>query len=141
VPGACSVIWQDPVATPLLPDSDAWHERVPSLTVTVPAGAGSPLPVNWPVTCTAAVTGWPATGFEVVEVIVVEDGAWLTLLLSYSHHGRIRPASRPHSACSQVPHPSASTGSATHLQGTVPYLRKHGEAPSFALRLATAVHG
>ena len=58
------MIWQDPVATPLLPDSDAWHDRVPSLTVTVPDGAGSPPLVNWPVTWTVVVTGWPTTGFE-----------------------------------------------------------------------------
>ena len=67
---------------PLLPDSDAWQERVPSLTVTVPVGAGSPLPVNSPFTRTAAVTGWPTTGFEVVEVIEVEDGAWPTVTVA-----------------------------------------------------------
>ena len=67
---------------PLLPDRDAWHDRVPSLTVTVPVGAGSPLPVNWPVTWTAVVTGWPTTGLGVVEVIEVEDGAWPTVTVA-----------------------------------------------------------
>ena len=37
-----------PGAMPSLPDSDAWHERVPSLTVTVPVGVGSPLPWTRP---------------------------------------------------------------------------------------------
>ena len=61
------------MATPLLPDSGAWHERVPSLTVTVPVGVGSPAPVDWPATWTVVVIGWPTTGLAVVEVIEVED--------------------------------------------------------------------
>jgi hypothetical protein len=39
------VIWQDPVAVPLLPDSDTWHDWVSSLTVTVPVGAATSLAV------------------------------------------------------------------------------------------------
>ena len=73
------MIWHDPVATPLLPDSGAWHERVPSLTVTVPVGVGSPAPVGWPATWTVVVIGWPTTGLAVVEVIEVADAdfcAW-----------------------------------------------------------------
>ena len=35
----------------------AWHDRVPSLTVTTPEGAGTPLPVNCPVTVTWVVMG------------------------------------------------------------------------------------
>ena len=58
---------------PSLPDRDAWQERVPSLTVTVPVGVGSPLLVNSPCARTVAVTDWPATGVDVVEVIEVED--------------------------------------------------------------------
>ena len=52
-----SVSWQDPLATPALPDSAAWHDRVPSPTVTAPVGAGTPLPVNCPVTVICVVMG------------------------------------------------------------------------------------
>lgn len=31
---------------------------------------------------TTAVTGWPATGLEVVEVIEVEEGAWPTVTVT-----------------------------------------------------------
>ena len=66
----------------MLPDSVAWQDWVPALTVTVPVGAGSTLPVNSPATCTAAVTGWPTTGLEVVEVIEVDEGAWPTVTVT-----------------------------------------------------------
>ena len=52
---------------------------MPSLTVTVPVGVGSPAPVSWPATWTVVVTGWPTTGLAVVEVINVVDAdfcAW-----------------------------------------------------------------
>ena len=41
-PGDFSVISHDPAATPLPLDSGAWHERVPSLTVTVPVEMDHP---------------------------------------------------------------------------------------------------
>ena len=38
--------------------------------------------MNSPFTRTAAVTGWPATGLDVVEVMEVEDGAWPTVTVA-----------------------------------------------------------
>ena len=63
----------------MLPDSGAWHERVPSLTVTVPVGVGSPAPVSWPATWTVVVIGLAETGLAVVEEIQVEDDCWPTV--------------------------------------------------------------
>ena len=76
------MIWHDPETTPLLPDSAAWHDRVPSLTVTVPVGVRSPAPVSWPTTWTVMVIGWPTTGLAVVEVIEVDDDCWPTVTVA-----------------------------------------------------------
>ena len=51
----------------------------PSLTVTLPVGAGSSAPVDRPATWIVMVIGWPTTGLAVVEVIEVDDAeirAW-----------------------------------------------------------------
>jgi hypothetical protein len=72
------VILQLPVPLPRDPDKAAWQVRVPSETVTSPAGAGTPDPVNLAVTEILTVIGWPLTGLGVVELIVVALDALAT---------------------------------------------------------------
>jgi hypothetical protein len=47
----------------------------------------------------------------------------------------------PKKAASAQVSPKREDLTGSEQQKTVPYLRKRGEAPFFALRLATAVHG
>ena len=76
------MIWHHPEATPSPPDSGAWHERVPSLTVRSPSGWVDRRRWSWAATWTVAAIGWPTTGLAVVEEIEVEDDCCPTLTVA-----------------------------------------------------------